>query len=141
MPKKKNWKAWNIDMIKEHKKCAGDVPPTGSMEDKLTEQEFIAMARASGIHEWNSCHYVDEILGLAPVDGMKELPIHSDPKELLKTVETLVDPMREVDQSKKLVEFQNRLHAYVDRIVMKKGNLDIPHQLLKLADYADKFFN
>jgi len=141
MARKRTWKAHALDFIKEHDKCPGDVPPTGGMDDLLTEQEFIAMARASGLHTWDSCHYVDEILGLDPTDKLKKIPLTQDRNELLQTVKTLREPMAEVARSKKLAEFKAKMKNYVDRINFKDDQLNVPSVLLKFAEYADKFFN
>lgn len=141
MSKKRTWKAHAIDFIKEHDKCPGDVPPTGGMDDLLSEQEFLAMARASGLHTWDACHYEDEILGLTDTDRLKPLPMGHDKAKLIKTVETLIEPMSEVTRSKKLAEFKAKMHNYVDRIDFNGGQLNVPAPLLKFAKYADRFFN
>jgi len=140
MPKKRTWKAHNLKLIKEHKKCAGDVPPTGGMDDLLSEQEFMTMARASGVHPWNSCHYTEEILGLPDTDNMREVKTGGDPQKLVEAVEGLTGSYREVQQSKQLADFKAKMKGYIDRIEFKAGKLNVPSQLLKFKDYTEKFF-
>lgn len=139
MSKKRTWRAHNLNMIKQHKKCAGEVPPTGGMDDLLSEKEFMAMARASGIHPWNSCHFVEDVLGLPSTDGMREIPTGS-PKQLMDNVESLTEPLREVNQSKQLAAFKAKMHNYVDRIEFKAGVLNVPSQLLKFKEFTERFF-
>ena len=140
MSKKRTWKAHNMALIKQHKKCAGDVPPTGGMEDLLSEKDFLAMAHASGIHPWNSCHYVDEVLGLVPTDSMREIKTTGDPQKLVDNLESLKEPLNEVKRSQKLAEFKDRMKRYVDRVEFKGEKLVVPAQLLRFSDYVDKFF-
>ena len=93
-------------------------------------------------HKWDSCHYTDEILGLKPVDNLRQIPIEQDKSKLLKTVEELSGPMRDVSRSKKLVAFKARLKLFVDRIDFKPdGKLAVPKALLDLESYVDRFFN
>jgi hypothetical protein len=141
MGKKRTWKAHVIDFIKEHDKCPGDMPPTGHPDALLSDSEFMAMATAAGLHKWDSCHFVEEILGLGEPEGLKELKVDVDTRKLLTNVSELTDTVVEVSQSKRLVEFQDKMKTYIDRIQFKGGKLRIPAQLLKFAEYANKFFN
>lgn len=139
MSKKRTWRAHALDLIKNQKRCPGEIPPTGGMDDLLSEREFMAMARAGGLHPWNSCCFVEEVLGLQPTDEMHEIPTGNQ-KALMENVESLTAPLREVTQSKRLAEFKAKMKNYIDRIEFKGGVLNVPTQLLKFKDYTEKFF-
>lgn len=138
--KRKTWKAWAIDFIKATDTCPGDEPPTGGMDDKHTEEEFRAMARAGGTHKWDSCHYVDEILGLTQPEGFKALS-DSGSSQVTKQVSDIAGSLFEVEKSKRFAAFKQRLHEYVNRIELHEDKVSIPSQLLKLSEYANSFFN
>ena len=138
--KKKPWKAHVIDYIKSHRRCPGEFPPTGKPDDLLTEAEFLQMATAAGFHKWDSCHFVEEILGLPTTEDMKEISVDLNQRKLFETVNELKAPMQEVQQSKKLAEFQKVMRGYVDRIRFENGVLKVPPQLLKFEEYANKYF-
>ena len=140
MSKKRTWKAHALEFIKQYDKCPGDVPPTGGMDDLLSEQEFKAMAHAAGVHPWNSCHYVDEILGLPPTDTMVEVTKTGDKKKMLETVENLKGTLHEVNQSKRLGEFKTRMKNYIDRIEFVDGKLNVPRPLLRFSEFVNRFF-
>ena len=140
MSKKRTWKAHSLDLIKAQDKCAGDVPPTGGMDDLLSDQEFLAMARAAGIHPWNSCHYVDEVLGLAPTDAMVDLGAVGDRKKMLEAVEGLTGVVNEVSRSKRLVEFKTKMKNYIDRIEFEGDRLNVPGPLLRFSQFVNRFF-
>lgn len=141
MPKKQTWKVHALNFIKKYKKCPGDIPPTGDLTDLITEDTFKAMAYASGLHDWDSCHYTEEILGLPVTRTMNKLGLNDNQQELIESVKNLTVPIREVQQNKRLVELKARMTNYINRITFKKGELNIPSPLLRFQEYTEKFFS
>jgi hypothetical protein len=137
--KKRTWRDHAIDLIKTTQKCPGNLPPTGSLDQLLTNEEFTMMANAGGVHNWNSCHYVEEILGLPSTDDMHEIMVDS---KKVKEISTLADPLAEVEKGKKIAELKNRLHQMVEAVYFKdNGSLYVPGYLMRLEDFINKFFN
>lgn len=140
MAKKRTWKEHALDYIKATKKCPGELPPTGTLDELFTHEQFMSMVVAVGPHEWDSCCFVEEILGLSPTDQMKRLDV--DSVKVLKDLSELKPAVVAVDRSAKLKDLKQRLHTYVDRIDFKSsGALYVPNALVKLETYINSFFS
>lgn len=140
MTKKMTWKEHALDYIKTTKKCPGELPPTGSLEELFTHEQFMQMVTAVGPHKWDSCCFVEEVLGLPTTETMKRLDV--DPQRVLKDVAELKSAVIDADKASRLVELRKRLHSYIDQIEFKPtGHLFVPSSLIRLESYINSFFS
>jgi hypothetical protein len=137
--KKQAWKAHALDYIKATKKCPGELPPTGSLEELFTHEQFLRMVAASGVHPWDSCCFVEDILGLKDTTHMQEIKV--DSRKVLKDAEILKASLGEDDRKKKVALLRDKMHKYVDQIDFKpNGALFVPSRLLHFEEYLKNYF-
>ncbi len=139
MARKAPWQDYAIDMIKSTNRCPGSFPPTGLPTDLVSLDEFRLMCKAGGTHEWNACHFENEVFGL-PSEGMH--PVDIDAVKVSEGAKSApVAEFNEVGRANRLVDLKARLHGYVDNIKFREnGALYVPKPLLELASFVNRFF-
>ena len=139
MSKKKPWKDHAIEYIRKTGQCPGE-PSFGLPTDLVTDEEFELSVQAGSLHHYEDCHYLDEMLGTAPPEGMKIIET-DDPKITEKDVQQAKEALADND-TRTVAKLKKNLKVYVDMIKFKdKGVLYVPEPLLKLDSYIKKFFD
>ncbi len=138
---KKKWHEWATELVKNTKKCPGDVPSFGLPTDLITMDEFYSGIDINELHDYNDCHLNEYVLGIyETIKDMKEVKVGSKPLED-KVKKRGID-LKEVMLQKKLAKLKENIGLYLDRIHFKNnGSLSVPEPLLNLEAYIENFFS
>ena len=129
MSKNRTWREHAVEYVKSNNECPGDVPPFGSPDQIISEDDFLLSMKAGGTHPWDGCHFVEEVLGLE-TEGIKEVNIGRQQKAY------------QSGTKRKEVLLKNNLVRFVGRIEFRgNGSLYIPKELLHLEDYVQSLLS
>ena len=138
--KKKTWKNWAEDYVRDNGKCPGLTPSFGSPDNMMDKTNFDLSIASANLHDATKCGHYDAVLLPVVPKEMKQVEVKLDPESLLNDVKSMKSDFNEVAESKVIRKLKDALHGYVERIALKDRKLDVPEPLLNMKEYLSKFF-